>query len=180
VSQIPDPSVHLDAREAAPICLAGGPERLLDRMRLSDMQGYLPGDILTKVDRASMAVALEARPPFLDHRVVEFAWRLPPHLLVRNGRSKWILRRVLDRYVPRDLIERPKQGFGVPLADWLRGPLRDYAGDLIGSADFGGGLLHPEPARRLLREHLSGRASHEYALWTLLMFEAWRRSPSGA
>ena len=98
---------------------------------------------------------------------------------MRGGRSKWLLRRILDRHVPRDLIERPKQGFGVPLADWLRGPLRDYACDMIESADYGGGLLRPEPARNLLKEHLSGRASHEYALWTLLMFEAWRRSPSG-
>lgn len=179
VSQIGDPSVHVEAKEAAPVQLAGEPKHLLDRMRLSDMKGYLPGDVLTKVDRASMAVALEARPPFLDHRVVEFAWRLPQHLLVRDGRSKWLLRRVLERYVPRELIDRPKQGFGVPLADWLRGPLRDYAGDLIGSADYGGGYLKPKPAQTLLSEHLSGQASNEYALWTLLMFEAWRRGPAG-
>lgn len=176
VSQIANPSAHIEAEECAPVSLAEGPTSLLDQMRLSDMLGYLPGDILTKVDRASMAVGLEVRPPFLDNNVVEFAWRLPQHLLVQNGRSKWILRRVLDRYIPPELTERPKQGFGVPLGDWLRGPLKEFAGDLIEGYEYGGGFLRPDPARKLFREHISGQASHEYALWTLLMFEAWRRS----
>lgn len=173
VSQVPDPAAHVAAAErkpglgAAPVGLD-----LLDRMRFTDTLTYLPDDILQKVDRASMSVALEARPPLLDHRLVEFAWRLPRRFLVRGGQTKWLLRRVLDRHVPRALIERPKMGFGVPLADWLRGPLRNWADDLL-RAD--GGVLDPAAGRTLWREHLSGRRNHAYQLWTLLTFEAWRR-----
>lgn len=174
-SQIPDPAVHLDAPEReSPFATPSGLSPIY-AMRFRDTLTYLPDDILQKVDRASMAVALEARPPFLDHRVVEFAWRLPPRFLIRDGRSKWLLRRVLDRYVPRELIDRPKMGFGVPLAAWLRGPLASWAQDLIDAPGYGGGLLHPKPARALLAEHLSGRRNHAYQLWTLLMLEAWRR-----
>ena len=96
-------------------------------MQLFDTATYLPDDILQKVDRATMSVSLEVRPPLIDHRVVEFAWTLPRHLRVRNGESKWLLRRVLDRHVPRPLVQRPKMGFAIPLANWLRGPLRDWA-----------------------------------------------------
>ncbi|WP_416916212.1 MAG: asparagine synthase (glutamine-hydrolyzing) [Roseicyclus sp.] len=175
VSQVPDPWSHIEANErGTPLKLPPG-LGLIDRMRFSDMMTYLPDDILQKVDRASMAVALEARPPFLDHRVVEFAWRLPERFLIRNGRSKWLLREVLDRYVPATLIERPKMGFGIPLAQWLRGPLREWAGDLLEAQDYGGGLLSPVAARRLWDEHISGRRNHAYQIWTLLMFEAWRR-----
>ena len=122
-----------------------------------------------------MAVALEVRPPLLDHRVVEFAWSLPRHMLLRNGETKWLLRRVLDRYVPRTLIERPKMGFGIPLAEWLRGELRDWAEDLLDPRTFGGGLLDVSVVRALWNEHISGRRNWPYALWTILMFEAWRR-----
>lgn len=175
VSQVPDPSLHVAAAErASPFAPPTGLS-LIDRMRFNDMATYLPDDILQKVDRASMAVALEARPPFLDHRVVEFAWRLPGRFLIRDGRSKWLLRAVLDRYVPPALLERPKMGFGVPLAQWLRGPLRDWAGDLIEARDYGGGLLSPAPARKLWSEHVGGGRNHAYQIWTLLMFEAWRR-----
>jgi len=120
-------------------------------------------------------VSLEVRPPLLDHRVVEFAWALPRHMRIRNGETKWLLRRVLDRYVPRNLIDRPKMGFGIPLADWLRGPLRDWADDLLDPAHLGGGLLDAHAVRTLWSEHVSGRRNWAYALWTILMFEAWRR-----
>ncbi len=174
-SQIPDPSRHIAAAEVATPIEEPPGLGLVDRMRYRDTLTYLPDDILQKVDRATMAVALEARPPLLDHRVVEFAWRLPEAMLLREGRGKWLLRRVLDRYVPAHLIERPKMGFGVPLASWLRGPLKTWAGDLIHDAAYGGGLLAPEPARRLFAEHAAGHRNHAYALWTLMMFESWRR-----
>ncbi|MGB7781589.1 MAG: asparagine synthase-related protein, partial [Pseudolabrys sp.] len=128
-----------------------------------------------KVDRASMAVALEVRPPLLDHRVVEFAWTLPRHLRVRAGKSKWLLRCVLDRHVPRKLVERPKMGFGVPLAQWLRGPLRHWAEDLLDPLHLGGGLLDTRAVRQLWLDHVDGNRNWAYALWTILMFEAWRR-----
>ncbi len=148
---------------------------LLERMQVIDTATYLPDDILQKVDRASMAFALEVRPPLLDHRLAEFAFRLPRRFRVRNGETKWLLRRVLDRYVPRELVERPKMGFGVPLADWLRGPLRDWAEDLLDPARLGGGYIEVNLVRKLWHEHLSGRRNWAYALWTVLMFEAWRR-----
>lgn len=147
----------------------------LDRMQLLDTTTYLPDDILQKVDRASMAVALEARPPLLDHRVVEFAWRLPRRFKIRNGETKWLLRRVAEGMVPRQLLDRPKMGFGIPLADWLRGPLREWAEDLLDPKRLGGGFIEVEAARKLWSEHLSGKRNWAYALWTILMFEAWRR-----
>ncbi|RTL71726.1 MAG: asparagine synthase (glutamine-hydrolyzing) [Hyphomicrobiales bacterium] len=147
---------------------------LLDKMQLADTTTYLPDDILQKVDRASMAVSLEARPPLLDHRVVEFAWRLPRHFKVRNGETKWILRRVLDQFVPRALIDRPKMGFGIPLGEWLRGPLRDWSEDLLDPRTLGGGFLDAQAVRTRWREHLGPR-NHAYGLWNILMFEAWRR-----
>lgn len=149
---------------------------LLDRMQFLDLVTYLPNDILTKVDRASMAVALEARVPLIDHRVVEFAWQLPRHAKIRNGTSKWLLRQVLYRHVPKELIERPKMGFGIPLGDWLRGPLRDWAEALLDERRLiEAGLVDATRVRQVWQEHLSGRRNWQYLIWNILMLEAWRR-----
>jgi len=148
---------------------------LLDRMQFLDLVTYLPDDILTKVDRASMAIALEARVPLLDHRVIELAWQLPHALKIRGGVTKWISRQVLYRHVPRQLIERPKMGFGVPLGDWLKGPLRDWAEHLISEKRLNeSGLVNAALVRSRWQEHLSGRRNWQYLLWDVLMFEAWR------
>jgi asparagine synthase (glutamine-hydrolysing) len=160
-----------------PSGLGGAPPGLgvLDRARFLDTVTYLPDDILQKVDRASMAVALEARPPLLDHRIVEFVWRLPRRFLVRNGETKWLLRQVLDRFVPRHLVERPKMGFSVPIGEWLRVPSRDWAEDLFAPARYGGGILDVKPAQEIWRRHISGEKNYGSQPWTLLSFEAWRR-----
>jgi asparagine synthase (glutamine-hydrolysing) len=155
-------------------------ERFADEvswMQYSDTLGYLPDDILTKVDRASMAVALEVRVPLLDHRVVELSWRLPQRFKLRGGAGKWLLRQIAYKYVPRALLERPKMGFDVPIDRWLRGPLKDWAGDLLNpSALDREGLLCSAPIARNWTEHQSGARNRQHFLWNVLMFEAWNES----
>ncbi|CCV13990.1 asparagine synthase (glutamine-hydrolyzing) [Mesorhizobium sp. STM 4661] len=164
-----------------PISINGTPplDGLLSRLLYDDMVGYLPGDILVKLDRASMANSLEGRCPLLDHRVVEFAWRLPADVMVRHGRGKWILRQLLHRYVPERLIDRPKHGFDVPIAVWLRGPLRIWASDLIADMRLSGdGIFDFAKVETCWRDHMDGRHDHSRDLWAALMFQAWRNEAS--
>jgi asparagine synthase (glutamine-hydrolysing) len=144
------------------------------RMMVLDGLTYLPDDILVKVDRAAMAVSLETRAPFLDRGVIEFAWSLPMHMKIRNGQGKWLLRHLLDRYLPRSLVERPKMGFGIPLDQWLRGPLREWAEELLNEDRLKlEGYLNPAPIRQVWNDHISGKSNYGYRLWSVLMFQAW-------
>ena len=153
---------------------------LQSQLTFADFRGYLPDDILVKVDRASMSVGLEARVPFLDHHLVELAARIPDDRKVRDGQGKWILRQVLDRYVPRALVERPKAGFGVPVGDWLRGPLRPWAEELLAPDRLAAeGWLDPALVAQRLDEHQDGRRDRTYQLWDVLMFEAWLEAHHG-
>lgn len=147
----------------------------LDQMMAADAAAYLPDDIMVKVDRAAMGVSLETRAPFLDHRLFEFAWHLPQSTKVEGARGKLLLRRLVERYVPAELMDRPKQGFGVPIDAWLRGPLRDWAEALLDERRLvDEGWFNPKPIRAAWREHLSGRRDWQHRLWVILMFQAWQ------
>lgn len=149
---------------------------LVEQMMFLDLMTYLPGDILTKVDRATMAVSLEGRVPFLDHRLMEFAWRLPLPHKVSNGQGKRLVRRYVQRHVPAHLMDRPKSGFGVPIADWLRGPLREWANDLrLGFSDGDAQHVSASPIDEAWQAHADGRQNNEAKLWAALMFESWRQ-----
>jgi asparagine synthase (glutamine-hydrolysing) len=172
---------HEPGTVLASIAESSWPSNIEEVMILADQLNYLPDDILTKVDRASMAVSLEARVPMLDHRVVEFAWKLPLHFKIRKGTSKWILRQILYNYVPRELVERPKMGFGVPIDRWLRGPLREWAEDLLSVKSLEAhGLLDADPIRVKWQEHLSGVRNWQYLLWDILAFQDWFRHNTSA
>jgi asparagine synthase (glutamine-hydrolysing) len=146
----------------------------IEQMRRWDVGQYLPDDLLVKVDRAAMSASLESRAPLLDHHVVELAFALPERALIQENQGKWILRQVLDRYVPRSLIERPKAGFAVPLAQWLRGPLLPWAQSLLDPARLKvQGQLNVEMVTQLWREHQTGRFDRSYYLWNVIVYQAW-------
>ena len=180
VSQWPDPSNILNHADEMSTVVVGNNQKnaipdYISRMQYMDQVTYLPDDILVKVDRASMAVGLEVRVPLLDHRVAEFMWNQPSGRKIRNGRSKWLLRQVLNRYVPTSIIDRPKMGFGVPIDQWLRGPLRDWAQDLLSVERLrDDGIFNVNNVQKCLQEHMSGHRNHQYRLWVLLMYQAWQ------
>jgi asparagine synthase (glutamine-hydrolysing) len=164
---------HVARRSAIDADPPGALSDAVERMRYLDLATYLPGDILTKVDRATMAASLEARAPLLDHRLVEWSFRVPTAVHIQNGQGKWLLRRILEKRVPPELFERPKSGFGIPLGEWLRGPLRDWAEDLLSESRLDAAGIRPQPVRRLWQDHLSGVANGQYLLWPVLMLLAW-------
>ena len=146
----------------------------IERMCWLDTQTYFPDDFLVKVDRASMAYSLEARVPLVDHRVVEWFWRLPLNMKVRKNESKWILRQILGKHIPASFFERPEMGFGIPIGEFLRGPLREWASDLLSESTLRQqNLLHPKPLQDMWQNHLTGRVNAQYVLWNVLMLDAW-------
>lgn len=181
VSNWPDPQVILPNHDEAKgkfwdLVPKSVTKDYIDHVQYLDTGTYLPDDILVKVDRASMSVGLEARGPLLDHSLHEFCWQLPRRFKTRDGKTKWVLDQVLRRYVPGKLIDRPKMGFGVPIGQWLTGPLRDWAEELIAEkALIDGGLIDPKPVRQAWRQHIEGTQDWAPQLWSVLMFQSWRQ-----
>lgn len=184
ISYWDDPGLLMDADERPSVLDDASLDRLLndpvERMRFLDIATYLPGDILTKVDRATMAASLEARAPLLDHRLVEWSFRVPTSVHIQNGQGKWILRQILAKRVPAELFERPKSGFGIPLGEWLKGPLRPWAEELLSEGRLVDAGLKPGPVRQLWQDHLDGRSNGQYLLWPVLMLMAWLEQWTGA
>lgn len=175
--------ILFDSKEIVDSYSTGWPIKasLTEQMMALDTLRYLPSDILVKVDRASMSFGLETRMPFLDHRLVEFAWTLPLSMKLSNQATKAVLRGVLEKHVPTALFERPKMGFGMPLAEWLRGPLREWAEDFLSTESLvSSGYLDPLKIRQIWAEHQSMRRDHRYTLWTILMFQTWHHSSIGS
>lgn len=149
-------------------------DSMAEKMMFCDLISYLPGDILTKVDRASMAVSLEARSPFLDHKVVEFSWCLPESFKIRSMGGKWIVRRLLEKYIPREITERPKAGFGLPIDSWLRTELKDWMLDHLSPERLASdGIFRPDKVQKIIDSHLSGKRDFQHQLWNFVMFQAW-------
>jgi asparagine synthase (glutamine-hydrolysing) len=148
-------------------------------MMVFDFLTYLPGDILVKVDRASMASSIETRSPFLDHKLIEYTWKIPHRLKNKNSQGKWILKEILKKYIPKNLTERPKMGFGVPIGIWLRGSLKDWAENLLDEKKMQEeGFLNSNLIRKKWEEHISGKKNWQYDLWDVLMFQAWIKEQS--
>ena len=170
--------IVIDSKEPETLLTNLKPElkglNIQQQMMVLDMLTYLPDDILVKVDRASMASSLETRVPLLDHNLVEFSWKIPHSFKFRNGQGKWILKQILNEYVPKRLIERPKMGFGIPIDTWLRGPLKDWAESLLDEKMlYQQGFFKPKLIRDKWNQHLSGQWNWQYDLWDILMFQAW-------